>query len=515
MAAGGVISGATKGRGGPALARHLADRRHEPQNDATRLGATRGIMADSIEGAIAELTHIVSHARSSQPLYHVHLDPEKPWTQTQCDRYWFLLEQEFGFENQPFAEAVHIKHGRAHYHRAYSRVRRDGTVIAVSHDYARRGKLGRIAEVEFAGRHLVGRHNRAVAAALEKEGRVDVLKSIRAAGLTEGPRPAARLTPAQRHQAERAGIDAAAIPDVALTVWLEAETGELEAAFAAQGLRLCRGDKVPVLVDITGGVHNLPRAVGKASAARGRRILAAEVKQRISELKVPAYSQGEDHGGSIAEEYHLALDAPDYAANDSRVVQPCRPGDDAGEGGAVYRRPRAESRSSRRAARPGQYRRSQKAAGRPADPVTRRKDQFGTHPIPARGNGEITDQKPKDAKRSARQIGRARSAEFRVECYLAEPGFDARIAQLEALADLVEPSRPLSRRGEELRGEAMLAEEGYQPALARLERLASLIVRFIAWIVRLLFGGTVERGQEYETAEPLAVEELSYPGPAP
>ena len=42
MAAGGVISGATKGRGGPALARHLADRRREPQNDATRFGATRG-----------------------------------------------------------------------------------------------------------------------------------------------------------------------------------------------------------------------------------------------------------------------------------------------------------------------------------------------------------------------------------------------------------------------------------------------------------------------------------------
>ena len=100
---------------------------------------------------IHKLTHIVSHARSRQPLYHVHLDPEQPWTQTQCDRYWFLLEQEFGFESQPFAEAVHIKHGRAHYHRAYSRVRRDGTVIAISHDYARREKLGGLLMVSFLG----------------------------------------------------------------------------------------------------------------------------------------------------------------------------------------------------------------------------------------------------------------------------------------------------------------------------------------------------------------------------
>src|SRR5271163_1286798 len=192
MATGAVISGATRGRGGAALGRHLADRRRVRQNEEVRLGAIRGIVSENIEGAIAELTHIVSHARSRQPLYHVHLDPERSWTQTQCDRYWFLFEQEFGFENQPFAEAVHIKHGRAHYHRVYSRVRRDGTVIALSHDYARREKIGRIAEVEFAGRHLAGRHNKAVAAALEKEGRVDVLKSIRDAGLTEGPRPEAR-----------------------------------------------------------------------------------------------------------------------------------------------------------------------------------------------------------------------------------------------------------------------------------------------------------------------------------
>lgn len=157
MATGAVISGTTLGRGGVALGRHLADRRHALQNEEVQLGAARGIVSEDIEGAIAELTRIVSHARSRQPLYHVHLDPEQPWRQTQCERYWFLLEQEFGFENQPFAEAVHIKHGRAHYHRVYSRVRRNGTVIALSLDYARREKLGRIAEVEFAGHHLAGR----------------------------------------------------------------------------------------------------------------------------------------------------------------------------------------------------------------------------------------------------------------------------------------------------------------------------------------------------------------------
>ena len=63
--------------------------------------------------------------------------------------------------------------------------------------------------------------------------------------------------------------------------------------------------------------------------------------------------------------------------------------------------------------------------------------------------------------------------------------------------------------------EAMLGEEGYQSVLAQLEQLAILIVAFIAWIIRFLFGGTMERELEHETAEPLAAEEPSYPGPAP
>ena len=125
MATGAVISGATRGRGGPALGRHLADRRRVRQNEEVRLGATRGIVSEDIEAAIAELTRIASHARSKEPLYHVHLDPELPWTEQQHERYWQLFEEEFGFQNQPFVEAVHIKHGRAHDHRVYSRVRQE------------------------------------------------------------------------------------------------------------------------------------------------------------------------------------------------------------------------------------------------------------------------------------------------------------------------------------------------------------------------------------------------------
>jgi transposase InsO family protein len=177
---------------------------------------------------------------------------------------------------------------------------------------------------------------------------------MRAQALRARPRRrrTARLTPAQRHQAERTGIDVAAIPDIALKVWLEAETDELEAAFATHGLRLCHGDKAPVLVDIAGGVHNLPRAVGKASAARGRRIPAAEVKQRISQIKLPTYNAGGEDGRAETPQGNTAVDAERAAAYIESATFG-RSENVSGSGARADRRSRAQSHAGRRAARAG------------------------------------------------------------------------------------------------------------------------------------------------------------------
>ena len=169
----------------------------------------------------------------------------------QSERYWQLFEEEFGFQNQPFVEAVHIKHGRAHDHRAYSRVLRNGTIIPLKFDYARREKLSRIVEVEFGGRHIAGRHNRAVAAALKKEGRLEVLQSIEAAGLTSVARPVADMTPDERHQFEHTGMDPRVIASVALAVWHDTVSGEdFIAALVREGLHLAMGSTYPSLLTL-------------------------------------------------------------------------------------------------------------------------------------------------------------------------------------------------------------------------------------------------------------------------
>jgi hypothetical protein len=515
MATGAVVSGATLGRGGRKLARHLADRRSRKQNEIVRFGATRGLMADDVESAVMELTMLASHARSRQPLYHVHVDPELEWTPAQYRRYWQLFEREFGLEKQAFVEAIHDKHGRRHFHRVYSRVKHDGTVVRLSHDFARREKVGRTFEVEFGGRLLQGRHNKAVVAALEREGRGDVAASIRAAGLTDGPRPEAPLTPAQRHQTERTQINLVAIPEIALKAWQEVATEELVAEFASQGLRLCRGDQGPVLIDLAGGVHSLTRAIGKASATRGGRIRAAEVRQRISELKLPHLNEeGDNNERTTDGQGDRALDFPNHAGTSGRQAQE-RPDENAERTGQSHRRQRAEHRPRRRPSYAPKYRTIAKAIRGPAGAETRREDQFGTDFGVARSDRQINHRDPKRPVSTGRQAVRVRAAVYRIERDLDEPEFAAKLSQLDELADLLDPTRPLQRRAEELRVEALLRTEEFQPAFGRLEALMLLIFKLFAWIVGLLFGSQPSGAVGVDYVEPLDLDELSCLGPAP
>lgn len=61
----------------------------------------------------------------------------------------------------------------------------------------------------------------------------------------------------------------------------------------------------------------------------------------------------------------------------------------------------------------------------------------------------------------------------------------------------------------------MLGEEEFQPVLTQLERLAALVLAVIAWLIRLLIGGSVVPEAAQDTSAPLADEAPSYLGPAP
>ena len=283
-----MISGATRGAGGSALGRHLSN---AGMNEAVRAGDSRGLVSIGIEEQVAELTRLGSHAMTNASLYHVHVDPPEgqPWSEDERNRYWDMFEQEFGLERRPFASAIHVKGGREHEHRVYLRVEASGKAIRLDHDHARREKLGRVMEFGRGEPFVKGAHNRAVIAALEKEGRPEIAEAMRQAGLHEGSRPRARLTPQERQQQDRTRVSKGGVAAQVSASWAASDNGAaFSAALSEQGLALALGSRCPVIVDQTGNAHEVGRMLRMhAKATGGDAPTAAAIRNRLDGLALP------------------------------------------------------------------------------------------------------------------------------------------------------------------------------------------------------------------------------------
>lgn len=317
-----MISGATRGRGGDKLARHLmkGGQAIEPRH----LGGED--LKEQLRGLVAG----ASHGRTGRPVYHVHCDPVGDQAEQMRTRFFELFESEFGLEDQPMCGAVHAsKDGRPdHEHRAYSLVRDDGSVIDLSHDYARREKVARIIEHEFGQPFVVGKHNRAVHSVLLIE-RPDVAAAMELAGLLDVDRPSA-LSPQDRHQQERTKVSKSEVQAAAWTAWKASDDGKsLETALANSGLRLAQGDKAAVIVDATGNTHPLARLISAAAKAEGEKIPAKIIKERIANTSLPSVEQARQAIGDV--KHDTATEAP-RAAEEAQAQEPVnQPEADPGE----------------------------------------------------------------------------------------------------------------------------------------------------------------------------------------
>lgn len=290
-----MISGAERGRGGDALAKHLL----KPENDAVEVLTPRGLGSPDLIGQVRELVALSLGGRTDRPVYHVHADPDPAIADNDGARarFWSLFEAEFGLGGQPFCGAAHVKHDRKHEHRVYSLVRPSGAVVDVGYDYLRRERVARTVEFEFGMPvPTPSKHARAITKALREQGRDDVADWMEASGTTQAARPVARLSPQERLIQERTGIDLDTLRAAALAAWRESADGAgfLE-ALRARGLDLREGRSGPVVVDGTGTAHLATRLVGAAARrADGTRIPAAEVKARLAGLTLTQH--GETHG---------------------------------------------------------------------------------------------------------------------------------------------------------------------------------------------------------------------------
>lgn len=287
-----MIAGATRGTGGPALVRHLTK---TTGGQEVTVMASRGLSAEDISGQLRELVASAAHGRTSRPVHHVHVDPPPDCGDPDSVIKTFMrhYEREFGLENAQRAGVYHVKHGRKHAHVVWSLVNEDGSVVSLAHDHARREKVSRITEFEHGLPMTRGKHNRSAAAALRKEGRVDVADAMEAAGLLDGKRPVAHSTPRQRAQAERTGVPLDEIRRRVLAAWKASDDAKSFAvALHTWDFSVAQGERGLVLVDRSAGTHSLNRVLAAAArAAGGERITAAMVRKRISGIVFPTVEE--------------------------------------------------------------------------------------------------------------------------------------------------------------------------------------------------------------------------------
>ena len=235
---------------GPKLAAYLTAGK---EGERAELVELRGVLAEDIRGAFADLQNIAALTKAEKPFFHAHI--RLPDDERLTREQWLIvadrMEKALGFAGQTRAVAFHRSdtHGD-HLHVAWNRIDLDtmkaidpGLFALKMRDEAR--KL----EVEFGLRQL------------SNEPRRD--------RLTKAPKQG------EFEQAQRLDTDLDAIRNGIRQAWNVSDNGpSLAAALEQQGMILARGDRRDfVAIDAAGGEH----ALGKRVCG----VTAGEVKQRL------------------------------------------------------------------------------------------------------------------------------------------------------------------------------------------------------------------------------------------
>ncbi|MCR9072663.1 MAG: hypothetical protein NXI18_13175 [Alphaproteobacteria bacterium] len=279
-------------------------------------GASRGLMSTEIGDQVRELTGLVNHARTAKPLLHAHLDPEpgQAWSEDAASRFWSRFEVEHRLEGRPFASVFHTKHGRRHEHRVYAGIDDLGRKIKLSHDKIAREYICRLTEFEEGHPLRKGKHNLAVFNRAVRDGRQDFAAAIEAAGMLDGKRAIARMTPEERLQQERTSISIEAVRAAALSAYRQADNGAaFRAALEACGLRLAQGEKQVLLIDQSGSHHGLNRVLASAARQDGSDpIRAADSRALLAGVVLPALAEVKE-AGPLRDPFGFAAKLPDPA----------------------------------------------------------------------------------------------------------------------------------------------------------------------------------------------------------
>lgn len=252
------------------LAEHLAS----DENERATVVNSGGVLAQDVAGALAEMEAMARGTRCIKYMYHVSISPEETARMSREDwvRTWALHDQVHGLKGLPFVEVEHAKRGRdgaerVHRHRVYCRVDETGRARNLDWTRIKNERISRQMEAELGHAVVAGKHNLAVLSALRRDGLAELAEQL--APLAD----AAPSIPEYTHdewQLAKRGANIDQVREALAEAWRSSDTPEaFEAALAARGFVLARGDRVPVAVGLDGQEIPLLRAINVARKKAG------------------------------------------------------------------------------------------------------------------------------------------------------------------------------------------------------------------------------------------------------
>jgi hypothetical protein len=299
-----IVSGGSR-RAGAFFATHLTRRDH---NERVAVMEIRGVTAPTVRGALREMQTIALGTRTTNYLYHAHMNPREgeQLTPEQWQEAADILERHLGLTGQPRVVVEHEKKGRIHRHVIWNRITENMTSVSDALTYPKHEAAAREIEQRFG--------HPPVPSVLVKDRKT--------------PRPPRRPSDKESSRGQESGLNPQAIKAELTALWHATGDGAaFAAALAQRGYILARGDRRDfVIVDGAGDDHSLARRLDGIKAAEIRTRLVAldrAALPSVAEARVLA-RQGSAGGSAVTIEAPIAAAhaAPPVMRHDLAVTRP-------------------------------------------------------------------------------------------------------------------------------------------------------------------------------------------------
>ncbi|WP_255029726.1 hypothetical protein [Acetobacter persici] len=258
------------------MSRHVL---HGAKNEAIRvLAGSDWLMRDHMQEAKREgLTY---------GLRHIAFNPAQAMSDAQLAEFAGRLCQELKADPSHMTLIIHQKDGTTHGHLVLPEWQEDH-VLSSRFSWMRLEKVARLEELRLGHALVPGRHDKAIANALHKQGYHHEAEQIASLIPTsDNLRPRAAYTAQARRMAERQGVDLATRKTLVATLWSHSDgLKSFRAALKEHGLTLREGDRK----DTRPGAHIIEDENGTliGSFTRLTKVRLAEFRKLLAEENTP------------------------------------------------------------------------------------------------------------------------------------------------------------------------------------------------------------------------------------